>query len=588
LEDNTASSSRRLDASTPARNATWDETNPSRYRLLCAILLSLCLAFIYIALIVKIDNTNLQTTNGLWKTPSVYSWEHGTGRPLDSGGFLYFPSYGYLSRLIPDRLVSYGIHGDVVTYRKLAMLNAVFGAFASGVVFLLALRLTESIPAALLVFFAHASSAFVLLNSLNSEDVIPAYTFFVICTGLLLEYWVTRRLFFLLLAAPFLALVTLFHWTLMIPCAAAIASVEAYDMFQHKRLRWSGLAFILIFVGLIKISLLIISARTSQVFSVWQTIYPSKASGAAGWVGFRWEKIPLALIGMGNYFCGGFNAGDYHGFFSVHRNTVLSSYLYFVPTGLACAWALWSRSVESKIRQMALFAGTLFSMGELEHFYGEPSDPQSQIQPMFMTVVGLTILLWALRKFKAARAFRWAGIGLFVLLAANGATNLHFMLQTQGADSQSVEAVKRFAQLFPPANTVVITQGLEGFNTWLWLELDRGNTELYLTRNILLASTFSTHAGITGTDAATLTKKLIGKAMDDGHRVIANAIWTGERNQFVGSLEEVTGDQQASTYYNLLRPAFDIGQSFDTPYGRFVELRSSAKHLPDALDAPFN
>ena len=554
--------------------------------ILFALLLSFCLAVVYIALIVKIDNTNLQTTNGLWKTPSVYSWEHGTGRPLDSGGFLYFPSYGYLSRLIPDRLVSYGVHGDVVTYRKLAILNAIFGAFASGVVFLLALRLTESIPAALLVFFAHASSAFVLLNSLNSEDVIPAYTFFVISTGLLLEYLVTRRVFFLLLAAPFFALVTLFHWTLMIPCAAAIASVEIYNMVQHKRLPWSGLAFILIFAAAIKISLFIISVQTSQVFSVWQAIYPSKASGAAGWVGLRWEKIPLALVGIGNYFCGGFNFQDYHEFFSVHPNTAVFSYVYFVPTGMACAWALWSRSVESKIRQMALFAVTLFSIGELEHFYGEPSDPQSQIQPMFITVVGLTILLWALTRGKVAGAFRWVSIGLFALFAVNGAVNLHFMLLTQGADSQSVKAVKEFAELFPQANTVVITQGFEGFNTWLWLELDRGNTEYYLSRDIELANAFTTHAGITAGDAAMLTRGRIEKAFDDGYRVVADSLWTGEPSHFVGSLEEVTDSKEARGYYDLLRPAFDVGRSWDTPYGQFVELWNHAKQIPDVVGAP--
>src|SRR5712692_6296743 len=117
-----------------------EQPNPSRYRYLCACSLALCLAAVYITLIVKIDNTNLATTNGLWKTPHIYRWEHATGTPVDSGGFLYFPTYGYLSRLIPDRLVSYGVHGNVVTYRKLAILNALFGALASGAVFILALH----------------------------------------------------------------------------------------------------------------------------------------------------------------------------------------------------------------------------------------------------------------------------------------------------------------------------------------------------------------------------------------------------------------------------------------------------------------
>jgi hypothetical protein len=574
----------RLDTSAPAPATISGQSNLSRYRLLYALLLSLCLTVVYITLIVKIDNTNLQTTNGLWKTSPVYDWEHRISTPVDTGGFLYFPSYGYLSRLIPDRFVSYGVHGDVVTYRKLAVLNAVFGALASGAVFLLALRLTGSITAALLVFFAHASSAFVLLNSLNSEDVIPAYAFFVISTGLLLEYWITRRLFFLFLAAPFFALVTLFHWTLMIPGAAAIASVQIYDMVRHRRQPWSGLAFVLIFAVVIKVSLLIIAARTSQVFSVWGAIYPSKASGSSGYVGLSWEKIPYALIGIANYFCGGLNVSNYHGVLANHLKTMLPSYFYFVTTSAACAWALWSCRAESKIKQMALFAVTLFSIGELEHFYSQPQDPQSQIQPMFITVVGLTILLWALTKSKVAGAFRWVGIGLLALFAANGAANLHFMLLTQGADSQSVKAVKEFAELFPPANTVLVTQGFEGWNTWLYVEVYHGDLGRYLSGNIELANAFTTHAGITGSEAAILTRKRIEKALDDGYRVVADEIWT-EREQLVGSLTTVTNSEQARAYYDLLRPAFDLGRGWDTPYGRFVELRSYANHLPDVAEA---
>jgi len=561
-----------------------DQSNPFRYRLLYALFLTLCLTAIYIALVVKIDNTNLQTTNGLWKTPAVYDWEHRISTPLDTGGFLYLPTYGYLSRLIPDRLVSYGVHGEVVTYRKLAFLNSVFGGLASGVVFLLALRLTGAIPAALLVFFAHASSAFVLLNSLNSEDVIPAYTFFVISTGLLLEYWITRRLFFLFLAAPFFAFVTLFHWTLMIPGAAAIACVQVQDVLQHRRWPWSGLAFVLTFIAVVKACLLVISAQTSHVFSVWQAIYPSKASGASGWVGLRWEKIFLALVGIANYFCGGNNVGDYHGFLSAHPDTVSLSYMYFLTTSAACVWALLSRRAESKIKQMALFGVTLFSIGELEHLYSQPSDPQSQIQPMFVTVLGLAILLWALTTSKMASALRWVLVGLFAIFAANAAANLHFMLLMRGDDSRSVRAVKEFAQLFPAANTVVITQGFEGFDTWLYVEVYRGNPEQYHSRDIGLADAFTSSSGITGSEAAILTKKQIDKALADGYRVVADAIWIGEPDPFVGSMEEVTNSQQARAFYDILRPAYDTGRAWDTPFGHFVELSShNLSQKPDLL-----
>jgi hypothetical protein len=228
---------------------------------------------------------------------------------------------------------------------------------------------------------------------------------------------------------------------------------------------------------------------------------------------------------------------------------------------------------------MALFAVTLFSIGELEHFYSQPQDPQSQIQPMFMTVVGLTILLWALTKSNVANVFRWLCAGLFVLVAANGAANLRFMLLTEGFDGRSVKAVKEFAQLFSPANTVIVTHGFEGFNTWLYVVLYKGNPQQYQNRDIELSNVFITHARIAGNEAAVLTTKRIEKALDDGYRVVTNQIWTGDSNEFIGSLEVVTNREQAKAYYDLLLPAFEIGRSWETPYGRFVELLAHSKQL---------
>jgi hypothetical protein len=44
------------------------------------------IATLNITLTIALDNTNVGTTNGLWKTPNVYKWEHHTGKPTDDGG----------------------------------------------------------------------------------------------------------------------------------------------------------------------------------------------------------------------------------------------------------------------------------------------------------------------------------------------------------------------------------------------------------------------------------------------------------------------------------------------------------------------
>ena len=101
-----------------------------------ALVVAIVCACLYVGLIVAIDNTNLGTTNGLAKAPAVAGWEHGTGAQVDSGGILYHKTYGLLARLIPDSLVQYGgVRTRFLTFRKMAILNGVFGGAASGCFF---------------------------------------------------------------------------------------------------------------------------------------------------------------------------------------------------------------------------------------------------------------------------------------------------------------------------------------------------------------------------------------------------------------------------------------------------------------------
>ena len=114
-----------------------------RYRYL-PVITAVLVAAAYLCLIVTIDNTNLGTTNGLWKSPAVFAWGHGFNGPLDSGGILYGPVYGLLTRLIPDSWLQYGTPAADLTFRKMAVLNALFGGIACGLVCFLALRFTGS------------------------------------------------------------------------------------------------------------------------------------------------------------------------------------------------------------------------------------------------------------------------------------------------------------------------------------------------------------------------------------------------------------------------------------------------------------
>jgi hypothetical protein len=547
-----------------------------------AIGLGLWLATFYIALIFDIDNTNLATTNGLWRTPEVRNWELGTGRLEDSGAVFYYPVYGLLSRLIPNAIVSYGVHGDVVTFRKIALLNAAFGGLACAVVFLLALRLTQSIGAALVVFLAHASSGFVLLNSVNSEMVITAYAFFVCTTALFFEYVFNRRVAFLMGSAAFASLMVFFQWTLMIPCLAAIVVGQALLLAGRDRSTRHMVAFWVAFVCLILVAQLLLHFTNGAAWgwSPIEILYPAKAH-PSGWLGFRWNKAVSAAIGTGNYFAGGYNIFDSPSAFGSPQilTKMIISWIYLAVTLGACVVTL-ARSSATKLRVFASYGIMVFLIGELEHLYSQPQDPQSQLEPMFVTVIGLSLLMRALSLTQSGMRRRLAFIAPMVVFVVNGIVNIEAMYASQGYDSRSVDAVRKLKELFPPAGTTIVSQGFEGWNTWLFVEVFDGNPSEYFARNISLASTFTNNPGISAEAAAELTKHQIENALAGGKRVVASALWTQTDRDFVNSLGTLTSNKSARVYDAALRSDFRPGPMIDTPVGQFVELHSLKSPTP--------
>jgi hypothetical protein len=547
-----------------------------------AIGLGLWLTTFYIALIFDIDNTNLGTTNGLWRTPDVRSWELGTGQPEDNGAVFYYPVYGLLSRLIPDAIVSYGVHGAVVTFRKLALLNAAFGGLASAVVFLLALRLTQSIGAALVVFLAHASSGFVLLNSLNSEMVITSYAFFVCATALFFEYVFNRRVEFIIGSATFASLMVFFQWTLMIPCLAAMGVGQALLLAGRDRSTRHMVAFWVTFVCLILSAQLLLHFTNGTVWgwSPIEILYPAKAH-PTGWLGFRWNKVVFAAIGAGNYFTGGRNVADFHAAFGSPEilTKMIISWIYLAVTLGICVVTL-ARGCATELRVLAAYAVTVFIMGELEHLYSQPQDPQSQMEPMFVTVIGLSLLMRELSLTQRGMRRRLAFVAPMLVFAGNGIVNVVSMYASQGYDSTSVDAVRKLKEMFPPADTIIVSQGFEGWNTWLYLEVFDGNRNEYLARNIHLASAFTNNPGISPEAAAELMKQRIDTALAGGQRVVASALWTQTDRGFVNSLGTVTSNKSAKVYDAALRSDFGLGRMIDTPVGPFVELHSVERLTP--------
>src|SRR6185295_7731812 len=195
-------------------------------------------------------------------------------------------------------------------------------------------------------------AGFVLLNSINSEDIIPAYAFFLGATVCFFEYLHQGGIPLFAASALLLALATLFHWTVMVPGLAAIGSVYAALLTRGRRFFWAGLCWLFLF--LVFLQVLVLAAFPLRHIPVWAVLYPGKAD-AAGWVGFFGEKGWNLVVGMGSYFAGASNLADYKIAFasaSIFHLMILSWAVLALALG-ACLLTMARRNNPSAVSLLA-------------------------------------------------------------------------------------------------------------------------------------------------------------------------------------------------------------------------------------------
>jgi hypothetical protein len=551
--------------------------DPQRYFL--GFLVAILTAALYITLIVTIDNTNLGTTNGLWKAPQVSDWEYGRARPVDDGEYLYTDLYGHLARVVPDSWLRYGTAPRDVTFRKMAILNGVLGGVAAGCVFVLGLLITSSRLVSVAIWILHAGAGFVLLNSINSEDIIPAYTCIVAAVLCLIEFFQTASIISFILSAVLVGLATLLHWSTFPPAFAALVVVCAFLLLKHPRFFWTGALWLTVFLSSIKLMILAVLPEFKKL-PLGTVLLPGKAN-AAGWVGLFVEKIWFFLLGVGNYFSGANNLSNFRSALessSVFRSMIISWMVLAIALGSCCAAAL-RPSTRPIPRILSIFALVMFAVGEAGAIYSQPQDPQMQIEPMFVVIAGMLLLPWA------NRILRRAAVGAVVLFALNGAWNVHLMMPQRGLDSRAIADVTEINRLFPKETTVVVCQGMEGWITWQYVFFWDGHSAEWMKRNFQLARPFTTVRGISGDAAAEMMEAEINDARSHGLRVVASALWTTPENEAVGSYTTVTTEANAKVFVAKLRHDIPIGQQWNTPIGPFVELLPS--NAPESGAAAF-
>jgi len=524
------------------------------------LVLVLALAVANCILIVNLDRSALATANGLWKSPSVSAWEHGTGTPRDSGGLNYAPWMGWLARMIPDEWMQYSTTVSDATFRKIAFINAAFGAIASAIVFSIARRFLVSNWLAIAVAAFHSSAAFIVVNSLNNEDILPAYAFYLAAISCYFQFREKTGYTWLTLAAACLAAMALLHWTLLPPALSAFGALFLLDALQGKRPWIPALVFAVTF--LVGLRLLVVSGGGDYGLSA--ILLPQKATGS-GWTGWSSEKITYLLHGVGNYFSGGFNIHDSSRLLCTVYGKDCQPDLWHLISSLAAAIfgiALCITGVKSNNRQLRMlscFALAAFLIGQAENLYSQPQDPQMQLQPMFIIVVGIIVLLERV----PPDSRRHTAIALLLLSVANFAWNVRFQYHSIPTDTHELRFVSQLNNRLPINNTLLVHTGFEGWSSWDYLVTFRGDYSRYDTRGVKLFRAFTDHD-------STLAR--IDSGLCVGKKIFASALWNESRDEFIASATTVTSKDQAGRYFDLLRQSARSGATVRIQDVEFVEL----------------
>lgn len=540
-----------------------------RHELRIAILAFALLAILLPLAVRLADRTNVGTTNGLWKAPSVHDWETQGNGYIDTGAYLYFPVMGRLVRLSPDGWWKYGAESPIVTFREMAAWNAVFSALATAIVAALIFRLSGSPPAALLTAFFHASAAFIVVNTLNSEDIMPGYAMFAAGSYSLVRFAAGGGWAWIAASSSAYALSTLLHWTLTPAAVAGAAVFYLWDLAGDWRRRWwipvtAGVAYLAAVYLALRIVLPHAFIRLIDV------LYPSKASGS-GWVGFLPEKIRLLFAAMPCYFTGGYNIPSVERAWECGpcRVSMLTGYAWFA---LAVAGLIHLIRRGGIHRRLAVWSLTVFGAAQAMNLYAQPQDPQMQIQPMFAGVVGFFGVLDWLSRLPSGRARRLGPAALALAAGGNLAWTANEIVRLQPTDTESIHASAEFQKQMPAATHFLVIQGMEGWLTWEVVLQHQGKMDGFYQRGMLLATPFTLVPKATGAATADYLREGIEEARQRGLRVFAGVLWNGDLERLERSLSTVAAPEEVAELYSRMMAAYrEVGET-NTVHGRFVEI----------------
>lgn len=495
---------------------------------LFAVLLSF-----YIFLVMYLDNTNITTTNGLHKSISIDDFSQFLFRSRDSGGLLYGPIMGLLTRIIPDYFVDFYGHTEkyLIVCRKLSLINSFFGAGSCVVILNLTYLYTKDVLYSFFTALCHGFFAFILINSIISEDIMPAYFFFT--AGFLFFFRATvedgKNYYYYFTTLSMVACFFL-HWTIIPP---AIASYLIIAVFVSKRKKvlsdFSKQAiFFLTLIWIYSILEQFLFQKNHTFFSL---LIPIKTSQA--WVGWNIQKFESMYMGVTNYLIGGLNAHAIN-FDSKPMVKSLIALLFYL---LLLTLLILKRNALQRFqdKMLALFGGCIFFFGELQNMYGSPQDPQFQLEPMFALTLSLNLLYPCLKK-------KWSRIFVILTFIGLAIENTHSLQKHRGRDSISILEYNKVRSSFPKEKVALCFTSYENLTTYILLFDYRGDSKDFYKDNYTLNLPVVIKPNISSQEFNKQVFQKIDSFIEEGKIVLASSPFTN--GDYINSLAQQNVTQE--------------------------------------------
>jgi hypothetical protein len=548
-----------------------DDIAPQRVTRDAALVMAVAV-LVLLSVVAWYDNVHRATTNGLWRSMEVRLFvDEVPNRRTTPGNMLYLPAIGALVSMLPEQL------GPV--WRRMAFVNAMFGALVLALTYAIALRLFQSRGAALFTCLSMLSSAFFLLLSTINEDIMPGYAWFVAAlTCLVLPQQRDRLVLFI--GAQCVALSFLFHSSLQPPTVGAFV----LGILASTRPLAEGVRRTALFVGsLIPVSM--ISAVISGL-PWWRGLWSGKGLDT-GWVGLLPAKFVFMWGGIAQAVAGGRNIGSVEDVLA--RATGMAVTWVVLAIVAAAASFLWYRQRSRSSWQLAgVILASTFLLGEAMNLYIQPQDPQMQLQPMTWFAFACGAVYWSLDGLRGwTKPVARGALVVAVCLLLVG--NLRVYAADRHADSTAIVNIARLEEMAPRADTVFLMHGFEGLATWLSATWGVGDVwpERAATqpddvpfdvrdanfKPIYVAGEATAFPGRSPLEASDDIVRLVERALDAGYAVVATDIWGASVDQWVASFSTVSGPDMPIAIRRALHDRFTATEIGHLPrWGRFYHL----------------